>query len=261
MVGRATALLVALALAGPAGAAPQRVVSVNLCTDQLAMLIAAPGQLESVSWLAADPAVSLMPDEARKIGLNHGGAEEIYLSRPDLVLAGPYAARPTVGMLERLGVRVETVPPASSIADIRKNILLMGRLLEQETRAAKLLAGFDADLAAIPEGGGRVATSYAANGFANGTGGLSADIMRRAGLELLADRLGHPGGALSLEQLVMAAPELIVTGSRYDTPSRAESVLDHPALTRSDAARISIADRDWICGLPAVAGVAARLAQ
>ena len=33
---------------------PQRVVSMNLCTDQLAMLIARPGQLHSVSHLASD---------------------------------------------------------------------------------------------------------------------------------------------------------------------------------------------------------------
>jgi iron complex transport system substrate-binding protein len=31
--------------AAPAAAAPARVVSMNLCTDQLAMLLAAPGQL------------------------------------------------------------------------------------------------------------------------------------------------------------------------------------------------------------------------
>ncbi|WBU56687.1 ABC transporter substrate-binding protein [Paracoccus sediminicola] len=259
MVIRLAALL--LCLAAPGWAAPQRVVSVNLCTDQLAMLIAASGQLVSVSWLAGDATVSLMPDQARAIGLNNGGAEEIYLSRPDLVLAGPYAARPTVQMLERLGVRVETVPPASSIAGIRDNITLMGRLLDQPARAAALLASFDADLAAIPAGTGRLATTYAANGLANGDAGLSADVMRRAGLVLLAEKLGHPGGALPLEQLVMAAPELIVTGSRYDTPSRAESLLDHPALAALSAERVTIEDRDWICGLPAVASVAARLAE
>ncbi len=42
--------------AGP----PERVVSVNLCTDQLAMLLAAPGQLISVSHLASDPLSSSM---------------------------------------------------------------------------------------------------------------------------------------------------------------------------------------------------------
>jgi iron complex transport system substrate-binding protein len=54
MVRLAAALVITFAGAAAADA-PARVVSVNLCTDQLAMLIAAPGQLQSVSWLAADP--------------------------------------------------------------------------------------------------------------------------------------------------------------------------------------------------------------
>ncbi|MGA0716208.1 MAG: ABC transporter substrate-binding protein, partial [Gemmobacter sp.] len=47
----AVALSLAFAVVGgPAAAAPPgRVVSINLCTDQLAMMLAAPGQLVSVS--------------------------------------------------------------------------------------------------------------------------------------------------------------------------------------------------------------------
>ena len=56
------ALLCLLLAAAPAAAqeAPARVVSMNLCTDQLAMLLAAPGQLLSVSKLARDPMSSAM---------------------------------------------------------------------------------------------------------------------------------------------------------------------------------------------------------
>ena len=51
------AAVLAVALPAPARAdtAPARVASLNLCTDQLAMLIAAPGQLVSISWLARGP--------------------------------------------------------------------------------------------------------------------------------------------------------------------------------------------------------------
>ena len=47
--------LLAAATQYAAQAAPVRVASVNLCTDQLAMLLAAPGQLASVSAWAARP--------------------------------------------------------------------------------------------------------------------------------------------------------------------------------------------------------------
>lgn len=256
MVRLAAALVITFAGAAAADA-PARVVSVNLCTDQLAMLIAAPGQLQSVSWLAADPTVSLMPDQARATGLNHGAAEEVFLQTPDLVLAGTYSTGPTTEMLRRLGLRVETLPPATSIADVRAGITQMGALLGQPARAAEVLADFDAGLAALPKGATRRATTYGANGYTSGPDSLSGDVMRHAGLALLTDGAGQ----MALEQLVMAAPDLIVTGSRYPTPSRAESVLDHPAFAAIPAARVTVPDRDWICGLPAIVHTAERLAQ
>lgn len=100
----AALLLVPLAAAEP----PRRVVSANLCTDQLAMLIAAPGQLVSVSQVARDPVSSAMAAEAEGFAVNHGTAEEIFLLAPDLVLAGEYLRSDARLTLERLGLRVET---------------------------------------------------------------------------------------------------------------------------------------------------------
>src|SRR5690606_34859374 len=85
-------LLALVCAAGAASAAPARVVSMNVCTDQMAMLVAADGQLRSVTHLATDPQTSAMVDEAKAFPVNHGLAEEIFLMRPDLVLAGTYTA-------------------------------------------------------------------------------------------------------------------------------------------------------------------------
>ncbi|MEL6267927.1 MAG: ABC transporter substrate-binding protein, partial [Pseudomonadota bacterium] len=63
---RKAAVIMLLGAASTAAAQPPaRVVSMNLCTDQLAMLIASPGQLVSVSYLARDPASSAMAAEAQ----------------------------------------------------------------------------------------------------------------------------------------------------------------------------------------------------
>ena len=72
--GRLAALAFAGSLALPAFAeAPGRVVSINLCTDQLAMMLAAPGQLVSVTYLAQDPRASVMTAEARAYPVNQIG--------------------------------------------------------------------------------------------------------------------------------------------------------------------------------------------
>ena len=80
--------LLALLLAAPAAAAPQRIVSMNLCTDQMALLLAGPARIVSISFLGPDPAESPLAGLARGIPVNHGLAEEVIAVKPDVVFAG-----------------------------------------------------------------------------------------------------------------------------------------------------------------------------
>lgn len=250
-------LVVAAALAGlvmfcgAGAAAPARVVSANVCTDQLAMLLAAPGQLVSVSHLARDPMASAMAGAVRGLPANRGGAEEIFLMRPDLVLAGSEAAQTGVAMLRRLGVRVELFAPERSFADVRANIARMGAVLGREAAAKRMLAAFDARLAALRAGPGPRprAALYHANGFAPGAGSLADEMLRAAGFANIAAERGITGGGhLPLEVLVTARPDLVVTGPRYPGASRGEALLDHPALAGFRHA--PLADARWVCGTP-----------
>lgn len=247
-----------------APAAPLRVVSINLCTDQLAMLLAAPGQLVSVSDLARDPRSSVMADRALDYGVNRGLAEEVYLLKPDLVLAGAYTARPTVSMLQRLGIPVAIFQPAGSLADVRQGMIDMGAALGRERQAAQMLAAFDARLAQLapPAGPRPRAATYAANGYMSGAGSLAGDVIHRAGFDHLADDLGVPvGGFVPLETLVLAAPDLVILGDDLPGAARAEEVLHHPALLTMAGQRARVEDRDWFCGLPAILGAVERLAE
>ncbi len=118
-------------------------VSVNLCVDQLAILVAADGQPLSVPNLASDERGSTLADRTRAFVPNHGYAEEVLLLEPDLVLAGTYTTRATVELLRGLGVRVEELPPASSFADVRANLRRLGELLGQRERAESLVVDLD----------------------------------------------------------------------------------------------------------------------
>ena len=233
-LGVVGAAIILLSLApGLAAAAPGRVVSMNLCTDQLAMLLAAPGQLVSVSFLAHDPRSSAMAAEARRFPANTGQAEAIFRMKPDLVLAGTYTTRATVEMLRRLGVGVVEFAPATSLNDVRDRIAKMGAALKTEQAARELIARFDADLAAMQVEGVEkpIAALYYANGFTVGSGALADSIVQEAGLQNLAAVLGLEGsGFLPLERLVFAEPHVIVTGDRFDTPAIAQKMFSHPAL-------------------------------
>ena len=148
------ALLLALSLAqGPAGATeppkPRRIASLNVCTDQLLLLLGLRARLVSVTFLAADPSSSAMPEAARGLHLNRGRAEEILPLRPDLVLAGATAATPTVQLLRRLGHRVVVVPLATRLDDIPRNIETVARATGEQARGRKLIAEFRKELKRI----------------------------------------------------------------------------------------------------------------
>ena len=261
---RLGALLVALSGLGsafgvPVAAAaeqPRRVVSMNVCTDQLAMLLAAKGQLHSVSYLASDPNTSVLADQARRLAVNHGLAEEVFLIQPDLVLAGTYTNRTTVALLRRLGIRVEEFAPDSSIADIRSSILRMGEILGRSERASELVSGLDRGVAELTSAKAtqRTVATYYANGYTSGAGTLVDEIVKLSGLVNVAEKLGLSGTArLPLELLVLANPDLIaVGGESYGAPALAQENFVHPAyraIAGSDRS-VAVPSRYTICGAP-----------
>jgi len=258
VAGIASWLTAALLAMTPARAnePPRRVVSMNLCTDQLAMLIAATGQLYSVSYLSRDPEASVLSDDAKNFPANHGLAEEIFTMSPDLIVAGTFTSRASIAMLKRLGFRVEQFAPPNSLPDIRTNMKRMGELLGREKRANDLIAEFDRALAAVPATLQKrpLAALHYANSYTSGEGTLAADVVERAGLDNLGTRLGlHGTTRLPLEVLVMEAPDLIIGGIRpSSSPALAYDTFSHPALrdTLRGRSLTSVPDKYLVCGGP-----------
>lgn len=266
------AAFLAVATSGSAAAeAPARVVSINLCTDQLAMLIAGPGQLVSVSRIALDRRVSAMADEAEEYAINAGRAEELHVMRPDVVLAGVYSSRQTVALLRRLGVEVIQFDIVHSLEDVRARIAQMGAALGREARAAELIAEFDASLAImrreldpdLGQGPAPRAALYYANGYTSGDSSLAGEILAAAGLRNAPAEAGYDWGKLPLEMLAMIAPDMMITARRYPGGSRAEEIMDHPVIgsLRGKVGSAALTDHDWVCGTPFVLRAIGDMAQ
>ena len=218
------------------------------------MMLAAPGQLVSVSYLASDPLSSTMVEAAADYPPNRGGAEQVFLMRPDLVLAGTYSSRASVGLLRKLGVTVVEVPIVQSLDDVSKNLRLLGEAMGREAEAEALAQGFEVEIAALaPPARAATAAMYYANGYTAGAGGLTDEILSLTGFSNIGAEAGVTGGGiLPLERLVMAEPEMIVTSTPYPAHSRAEEILQHPALLalRDQSAAARVSDADWVCGTP-----------
>ncbi len=248
------------------GPLPTQVVSINLCTDILAMQLAAPGQLISVSNLATDPHVSPMATEAGDYLINHGRAEEIYHLNPDLVLAASWTNPATLRMLEYLDVPVVVFDAANNFEDVRRQVIKMGVALGRQNQATKIVDEFDERLSALRA---RPTTHpgavmFHANGLTTGDDSLSGQMLRAAGFDNLAANAGyHTLDRLSLEALVMLKPEVIITSATYPNASRSETIMTHPvvkALGNPKMGEIAT-DHDWFCGSPKVLDAVERLAD
>lgn len=199
-----------------------------------------------------------MVDAALGLPTNGSGAEEIYLLNPDLVLAGTFTAPATVNMLRDLGIRVELFAPARALNDVPLRVAQMGDALERKAEADALIAAFEAELNAIRSDTSttrpRAVLTYV-NSYSSGDATLAGDILKIAGFDNAAVELGLSSvGTVSLEELILLNPDVIVQGRDYPGASRAEDNLHHPALRALKNTRFTsdMTDRDWICGTPHV---------
>lgn len=244
-----------------AAAPPTRVASLNLCTDELALLLAAPGQLASVTWLAAEPRETALAPRARGLLLNNGRLEDIAALRPDLVLTSGPATRYAAELAQRMGTRVLDVPSPATTADVRANVRAVAAALGRPGAATPVLAAFDHDLGP-PIAARTRALLIQGGGYAPPPNGLAAAFLGHAGLAQMPTQGGH----VDFERLLINPPQVVVTANYRATQiSRAQSWFAHPALGHLPSRRLAIDGRAWTCMGPlaarALPGLRAELAR
>ena len=97
---------VLLCLPLTAWAAPQRVVSLNLCTDQLLLMLLPRERIVMLSQLATDRSLSWMAAQAEGIERFDGSVESIVRLAPDLILSGTLASRARSRQIAWSNVRI-----------------------------------------------------------------------------------------------------------------------------------------------------------
>ncbi|MEZ5844178.1 MAG: ABC transporter substrate-binding protein [Hyphomicrobiaceae bacterium] len=247
-------------------APPHRIVSINLCTDQLLLALADRSQILALSRFSQDERLAYYRREAAGVAQTGGSAEEVIKLKPDLVLAGSVRRRETRARLAAFEVRLETFSPAQSIADVRRDIARMARLVGHEPRGAALIDQLDAALAGLKASGSPMsALQLQRRAFASGTGTLIDDLMRRAGLTNAAARLGVASvRRTTLETVLKARPDLLILDSdRIEAADQGVALLLHPALARQVPAerRIIVPLPAIVCGGPQVADAVKALAD
>jgi iron complex transport system substrate-binding protein len=267
--GLAAGLGLGSARAAPAPQAePRRIVSLNPCLDVILAHVVDRNRITALSHYSRDRYGSTIADIARTLPFTYGTAEEVIALEPDLVLTGRPSSPALLNTLERVGIRTlqysvpETV--ADSLAQVREVSVLVGRPERGDAVVRRIEAAL---AAAVPSPGTRPVSAlvFMPGGFASGPGTLMDEMMRRAGLDNVIARYGLRGSAnVPLEFVIADPPELLLSGEpSRGLPSRAQRVMQHPALARvaGGMERAVFPERLLFCGGPVLIQTAAALSR
>jgi iron complex transport system substrate-binding protein len=224
---------------------PSRIVSVTLATDEILLALVEPSRLLGVTYLAIDDRLSNMTREAAAVpNLVRADPEQIIALQPDLAFVASYLRGEFIRLLQETGVVLFQFQEYDSIAEIQRNIRLIGEVVGEEDRAEALVAAMQARLDALAE---RLAPIeerprvlyWGSHGYTAGRLTSIDDLITHAGGENLAATYGIIGSAnLSAEQALAMNPQVIVSGTfDQDAQHGLPSVLLHPALQGTDAMR------------------------
>ena len=238
-------------------AAPKHIVSFNLCADQLLVALADTEQIAGLSPYATDSALSVVAKEAAKFPRLDWNTESVVNLSPDLILSGP-TDRPTRAILGATGLRVVEVGLISNLAAARQQARDIGALIGHPARGealARALERAEKKLVAVAFNPPRTALVVQRAGWTEGPQSLVAAMLTVAGLRPPPHAPAGFGGYVSMEQLLVDGPDILVL---QDPPREAADqgalFITHPALLAKygPGRRIDMPSRYALCGGPAL---------
>ena len=247
--------------------APRRIVSVNMCADQLLLALADPGQIAALSWNAARPALSFYADRAVDFPTTRGEAEDVIVRQPDLVLAGPFAGGVAKAAMLRAGLRVVELDVPEDLEAAARQLEDFGGLIGQGARgrveASKLRAA--ARESGTGEGHRRLRALYLQRrGIATGRGTMMDALMRAAGLENAVGEAGY--ARIGIEDLATIDADLLILDGQGlradgDAADQGAAILAHPvaSIRFPPERRVIVPQSELICAGPALARALERL--
>jgi iron complex transport system substrate-binding protein len=232
-----------------------RIVSMNVCSDQLLLRLADPEQILGLSRFSRDGWQSWAADRARRYPVLSGGAEDVLVAKPDIVVASLFDKRSTRELLKANGLHLAEFTVPRTLDEVKDQIREMGEVVQHPDRARAEIARLDAAIVrarqAATDKHYRV-LPLSRRGWVSGRDSLVSSLLTETGLLNPAGELGVAfGGFASLEAIISLKPDFILVseaGDRAEDDGRA--FLLHPALERfyPPEKRIVIPERLTVCG-------------
>lgn len=259
-------LSLSLSLSAWGAAAPQRIASLNLCTDQVLLELVDVSRLVSITFLSQQTAYSPHWQLASQINSNRGLAEEIIPQQPDLILSTQYATLASNRILQQLAFPLVLVEQPQSLDGLEGYVMRIANLTGDSEKAKTRLAQLQQRLAALTLPAQKpTALILGPNGHTAGNNSIKGEILQLAGFDNLASRAGIESfGQLNLEQLLRLDPDyLLLDDASTNRQSRAQSILQHPVLQQHFSGQriIEVPANQWLCPSLATLQLALTLAE
>lgn len=261
-LGLAGAILPGMAAGSPARPKPQRILSMNQCTDLLVLQLASKARIAGVTYLAKDGAQALFPGAADGIPINYGTPEDIIKFRPDLILTGDFSLAVTRRLAKEVGAPVVEVKSTRTFDDVRRNLRQVGAAVGEAARAEGLIRQMDARLAGLaahpPSRPVRV-VAWDGGATVPGTETFANRIITAAGAVNIAAQPGPIYTSFDVERLLEAQPDALLFGGGGKPLLQAEEAR-HRVIRRVFAGRfLGYPEVAFNCGLPQSAKAAVDL--
>jgi iron complex transport system substrate-binding protein len=236
----------------PAFATGPRIVSMNVCTDQVLLTLADPEQILGLSRFSRDAWVA---GDVRRYPTLSGGAEDVLVLKPDVVVASLFDKRSTRELLKANGLRLAELAVPRNLNEVKDQIRELGDIAGHPDRAAQQIARLEAALARARQAvaGKRYRVlPLSRRGWVAGSDSFVGSLLAETGLFNTAAEFGFAfGGFASLEAIVSQKPDLLLVSQAGDfARDDGQAFLLHPALERfyPPEKRIVIPERLTECG-------------
>jgi iron complex transport system substrate-binding protein len=228
--------------------APQRIVSTNLCADQIVLALADPRQIRALSPFARDPHQSFLAAQAMDFPQSHGTIEDLVEKNADMVLVGPYDQSVHSEAFHRYGWSVVSVSAWAGLEHGEAELRRLGEVFGHPERAEVMIADMraartEARALAAQHKGEPVRIALIQRRGYTPRDGLLLMALADLGIEppLWPEQRRNPF-FVSIEDLLVARPALLAMMDNADAgdtestaksqkhPDQGQAFLDHPAL-------------------------------
>lgn len=228
---------------GLSGAAPRRIASLTLASDEVLAELVPFDRVACVTRLADDREISnvsgIYPSGIPR--LQAASVEKVLAMKPDLVCVASYNSADFLTVIEHAGLTVFRSPDCRTMDEIEDSILNLGRHVGKPLRARQVVDRMRDRRQRLAErlrgAAERPRVLFWSAGFTAGRKTTINDIIRESGGRNVAAENGLEGStAIAPEQVIAADPDYVLL-CEWSTDEREGQIKNHPLLRNLKAVR------------------------